>query len=100
MNDIKYIGMDVQQRTTLIDVLNASGPVLTSALVETQGQAEVHTAQKVLEARIGAKAVVAGIDLEKTGALITAPPPPTTGSPRRRSISRSKATDSSLARKG
>jgi transposase len=39
MNEIKYIGMDVHQTSTSIVVLNAAGRVLTSALVETQGQA-------------------------------------------------------------
>src|SRR5437868_3178203 len=38
MNDVKYIGMDVHQRTVSIVVLNASGRMLTSALVETQAQ--------------------------------------------------------------
>jgi transposase len=37
MNEIKYIGMDVHQTSTSIAVLNASGRVLTSAVVETQG---------------------------------------------------------------
>jgi len=41
MNEIKYIGMDVHQTSTSIVVLNAAGRVLTSALVETQGQALV-----------------------------------------------------------
>jgi DNA-binding CsgD family transcriptional regulator len=39
MNEIKYIGMDVHQTSTSIVVLNGSGRVLTSAVVETQGQA-------------------------------------------------------------
>ncbi len=38
MNEIKYIGMDVHQTSTSIVVLSASGRVLTSAVVETQGQ--------------------------------------------------------------
>jgi len=38
MNEIKYIGMDVHQTSTSIAVLNASGRLLTSAVVETQGQ--------------------------------------------------------------
>jgi transposase len=38
MNEIKYIGMDVHQASTSIAVLNASGRVLTSAVVQTQGQ--------------------------------------------------------------
>lgn len=38
MNEIKYIGMDVHQKTTSIVVLNAAGRVLTSAVVETQAQ--------------------------------------------------------------
>lgn len=38
MNNIKYIGMDVHQRTVSIVVLDASGRVLCSALVETQAQ--------------------------------------------------------------
>jgi transposase len=37
MNEIKYIGMDVHQTSTSVVVLNASGRVLTSAVVETQG---------------------------------------------------------------
>lgn len=41
MNDIKYIGMDVHQTSTSIVVLNASGRILVSAVVETQGQALV-----------------------------------------------------------
>ena len=41
MNEIKYIGMDVHQTSTSVVVLNASGRVLTSAVVETQGQALV-----------------------------------------------------------
>ena len=39
MNEIKYIGMDVHQTSTSIVVLNASGRVLTSAVVETRAQA-------------------------------------------------------------
>ena len=38
MNEMKYIGMDVHQTSTSIVVLNASGRVLSSAVVETQGQ--------------------------------------------------------------
>jgi len=41
MNEIKYIGMDVHQTSTSIVVLNAAGRVLTSAVVQTQGQALV-----------------------------------------------------------
>jgi transposase len=38
MNEIKYIGMDVHQASTSVAVRNASGRVLTSALLETRGQ--------------------------------------------------------------
>jgi len=41
MNDIKYIGMDVHKTSTSIVVLNTSGRVVTSAVVETQAQALV-----------------------------------------------------------
>lgn len=39
MNDIKYIGMDVHQTSTSIVVLNASGRMVASAVVETQATA-------------------------------------------------------------
>ena len=39
MNEIKYIGMDVHQTSTSIAVRNVAGKVVTSAVVETKGQA-------------------------------------------------------------
>jgi activator of 2-hydroxyglutaryl-CoA dehydratase len=39
MNETRYIGMDVHQTSSSIVILDASGRVVTSAVVETQGQA-------------------------------------------------------------